>query len=148
MYQRWPGLMLDNAVDVTSDKRTRVRWGVKLTHGRARQASGATNSRTRDARPSLRARMGSPQRMIAAWLPFVVFVYTGAHFWVCAICSVPFVIVVLFVVLTETQARRRRSHWRVIGAHPGPGVEPTRPRLRWTELRRTPGAKPTRPRPR
>jgi hypothetical protein len=122
MYKRWPGLTLDNAVAVTSDRRTRLRWGVKLTHGPARQARGATNSPTRDARPPLRARMRSPRVMIAAWFVVVVLLFTGAPFWVCAIASVPFVVVVLFGVLTETKARRR-SHRRPIGADPGPDEE-------------------------
>ena len=67
MYQRWPGLTLDNAEPVRGDKLTRLPWGLKLIHGRARQASGTTNSPTRDARPPLRARMGSPRVMNAAW---------------------------------------------------------------------------------
>ena len=122
MYQRWPALTLDNAVAVTSDKRTRLRRGVKLAHGPARQARGAANSPTRDARPPLRARMRSPRVMIAAWFVVVALLFTGAPFWVCAIASVPFVVVVLFGVLTETRARRH-SHRRAIGADPGPDEE-------------------------
>ena len=119
MYQRWPGLTLDNAVPVSGDKLTRVPWGVKLIHGRARQASGTTNSPTRDARPPLRARMGSPWVGNAAWLAFLVVISTGAPGWVCGVAFVAYAAVELFGVSPETKTRRR-SHSRPIGAHPDP----------------------------
>jgi hypothetical protein len=117
MYQRWPGLTLDNGVPVRSDKRTRVRRGVTLTHGRARQASGATNSPKRDARPP------SPRVTIAAWLAFVAVISSGAPGWVCWVALVSYWVVLLFGISVEMKAQRRRSHLRIIGAHPRPDEE-------------------------
>jgi hypothetical protein len=123
MYQRWPGLTLDNAVPVTSEKPTRVRWGVKLTHGLARHGAhpgpdeenhvNRSSQRAADdgARPSAslaRTQDGEPGG-VPAMPP-------------------------------------RLQPPDDDELTPTPGVEPTRPRLRWTELRRTPGVEPTPPR--
>ena len=116
MYQRWPA-PLDSAVPARSDKPTRVRWGVKLTHGRAREASGATNSPKRDARPP------SPRVTTAAWLALAAVISSGAPGWVCWVALVSYWVVLLFGISVEMKARRRRSHLRTIRAHPGPDEE-------------------------
>ena len=100
---------------------------MKLSDGRARQASGATNRPTNDAHPPLRARMGSPRVASAAWFAFVVGLvvvgFAGAPSWVMFVAWVPFAVVLLFGASTEMKARRRRLHRRPIGAHPGPDEE-------------------------